>query len=334
MMNCKHCGAGLSEGAESCPNCGTPVHVARLEPPVGSLIPPASPARTGIPKWGWLLGVVGCFVCVCPIILGAVLFPVFTQARLAAKSAVALSDAKQVSLGMQMYLNDYDEVFPPSMSTETTPTVLSAYLGEHPDPKLTAAEAGYTWNEELEGGAVSDLQNPAGTWVFHSSIPDELHRYEVGFADGSAKRLAQADLQAAEGLGHDLSDLGADVHRVWLLPKGDPSDPTAQFDLTDPTKYTFIVSSPGPDKGSSVMYVVRGPYSTANNQLWVSKGTSLTTYGRLHPGDPWEKVPDDVAGKDPERAATLDGPKHLTVDVLKEAKPVTGNKVIQVPKTP
>ena len=42
-------------------------------------------------------------------ILAAILFPVFAQAKLAAKKTVALSNAKEIALGMALYTNDYDD---------------------------------------------------------------------------------------------------------------------------------------------------------------------------------------------------------------------------------
>jgi prepilin-type N-terminal cleavage/methylation domain-containing protein len=44
-------------------------------------------------------------------ILAAILFPVFAQAKLAAKKAVAISNMKQMVLGSVMYANDYDDSF-------------------------------------------------------------------------------------------------------------------------------------------------------------------------------------------------------------------------------
>jgi prepilin-type N-terminal cleavage/methylation domain-containing protein/prepilin-type processing-associated H-X9-DG protein len=44
-------------------------------------------------------------------ILAAILFPVFAQAKAAAKKATALSNYKQLVLGNLMYLNDYDDTF-------------------------------------------------------------------------------------------------------------------------------------------------------------------------------------------------------------------------------
>jgi len=44
-------------------------------------------------------------------ILAAILFPVFAQAKAAAKKTQALSNAKQLGLGIMMYNNDYDGMF-------------------------------------------------------------------------------------------------------------------------------------------------------------------------------------------------------------------------------
>src|ERR1700722_13233861 len=45
-------------------------------------------------------------------ILAAILFPVFAQAKLAAKKTVDLSNVKQIDLGVFMYDNDYDDTYP------------------------------------------------------------------------------------------------------------------------------------------------------------------------------------------------------------------------------
>ena len=45
-------------------------------------------------------------------ILAAILFPVFAQARAKARQTACLSNLKQMNLGIQMYIQDYDESFP------------------------------------------------------------------------------------------------------------------------------------------------------------------------------------------------------------------------------
>src|SRR5579862_1604318 len=49
-------------------------------------------------------------------ILAAILFPVFAQAKLAAKKITAVSNAKQIVLGAIMYSNDYDDTTVPYFS--------------------------------------------------------------------------------------------------------------------------------------------------------------------------------------------------------------------------
>jgi len=45
-------------------------------------------------------------------ILAAILFPVFAQAKTAAKKAVSLSNQKQIGLAIIMYAGDYDDMYP------------------------------------------------------------------------------------------------------------------------------------------------------------------------------------------------------------------------------
>jgi len=45
-------------------------------------------------------------------ILAAILFPVFAQAKMAAKKAVSLSNMKQTALAEQIYTNDFDDISP------------------------------------------------------------------------------------------------------------------------------------------------------------------------------------------------------------------------------
>jgi prepilin-type N-terminal cleavage/methylation domain-containing protein len=45
-------------------------------------------------------------------ILAAILFPVFSQAKQQAKATVELAQAKQIAIGVYLYLNDYDDGMP------------------------------------------------------------------------------------------------------------------------------------------------------------------------------------------------------------------------------
>ncbi len=54
-------------------------------------------------------------------ILASILFPVFAQARDKARQTACISNAKQLSLGVSMYAQDYDEVVPAAFSEWNIP---------------------------------------------------------------------------------------------------------------------------------------------------------------------------------------------------------------------
>ncbi|MCU0317582.1 MAG: prepilin-type N-terminal cleavage/methylation domain-containing protein [Fimbriimonadaceae bacterium] len=61
-------------------------------------------------------------------ILAAILFPVFAQAKLAAKKTTALSNTKQISTSTLLYATDYDDVLPTAMVCNDPPSA-SAWTG-------------------------------------------------------------------------------------------------------------------------------------------------------------------------------------------------------------
>src|ERR1700758_134840 len=47
-------------------------------------------------------------------ILASILFPVFARARSQARKTTCLSNMKQIGLGLMMYVQDYDQHYPPA----------------------------------------------------------------------------------------------------------------------------------------------------------------------------------------------------------------------------
>lgn len=60
-------------------------------------------------------------------ILAAILFPVFAQAKAAAKSSATLSNLKQIGTAGQIYLSDYDDVVHPHRFSQATPLINAGY---------------------------------------------------------------------------------------------------------------------------------------------------------------------------------------------------------------
>jgi prepilin-type N-terminal cleavage/methylation domain-containing protein len=74
-------------------------------------------------------------------ILAAILFPVFAQAKEAAKKTSALSEIKQMNTGMIIYTTDSDDIFPCSMSQRAAGTWRFSNL--HPFPQNAIVGGGW-----------------------------------------------------------------------------------------------------------------------------------------------------------------------------------------------
>ena len=57
-------------------------------------------------------------------ILAAILFPVFSQAREAARKTACLSNVRQIGMSTRIYMQDYDERFPQTKQSNSQPLTL------------------------------------------------------------------------------------------------------------------------------------------------------------------------------------------------------------------
>lgn len=82
-------------------------------------------------------------------ILAAILFPVFAKAKVAAKKTSALSNQKQISLGLIMYMGDWDDYYPRQDSCAPKSSlnpVLNSNTFNYPGTGCTAAPFYYRVN--------------------------------------------------------------------------------------------------------------------------------------------------------------------------------------------
>lgn len=94
-------------------------------------------------------------------ILAAILFPVFAQAKEAAKKTQSISNLKQVGTSVHVYLADYDDMLPPSaylkppVAPDPRPIVFSVYEALQPYMKNTqillspSNNPGHSWKDRL-----------------------------------------------------------------------------------------------------------------------------------------------------------------------------------------
>jgi prepilin-type processing-associated H-X9-DG protein len=133
----------------------------------------------------------------------ALLVPILSQAREGAQKAVCLSNMKQVSLAMQMYLADNEDGFPPA---DQWVAALSDYRKNEevlkcPDDESDAA-CSYAMNAALDGKSMTSIRDPVSVVVFFETanpgdnpvgdvsdvVSDGRHDggANYGFADGHA----------------------------------------------------------------------------------------------------------------------------------------------------
>lgn len=99
-------------------------------------------------------------------ILAAILFPVFAQARNKARQTACLNNQKQISMGFQMYAQDYDETLPYARSyCSNTPAndytqLLSSYVMSAYGPSMKTAVLYTCPNDSTERIAVGSGISP------------------------------------------------------------------------------------------------------------------------------------------------------------------------------
>lgn len=101
-------------------------------------------------------------------ILAAILFPVFAQAKLAAKKAAGLSQMRQLGLGVMMYLGDSDDVYPISTNYDA-PT-------NDPGRIWTTSMFGYVKNKSI-------FISPGANSSLYASGWSNRHQQSVGYSD-------------------------------------------------------------------------------------------------------------------------------------------------------
>jgi len=215
-------------------------------------------------------------------ILAAILFPVFAQAKAAAKKTVCLSQTKQMGLGTIMYATDYDDI-EPLMEIGGAP-------GFVPSPDGPAPTVLFVF---WFGGVGLDLNNPSVGWQI---VPTQglLYPYMKSQAimacpSATAPKDLDGGIQHAFNLGYGVNynvigppfDLGGNGSATTTQMDA-PADTILLSDaasaVTDPSlglEPSFILTPPSAG-GPPTMYAV---HTQKCNVAWCdghSKSASLS----------------------------------------------------------
>lgn len=166
-----------------------------------------TPQKSSFPVWAWCIIVpCGCSVLIVPI-LAAILFPVFAQAREAARASSCGSNLRQQSLAVRMYVEDYDERLPPATAWMDLmkPYIKREDVFHCPNVSKDGESAyGYAYNKKLSLLPLDKLDVPFTTIMLYdssdlsrsaadlvSSLPNpprHRHSNNLSYADGHVNR--------------------------------------------------------------------------------------------------------------------------------------------------
>jgi len=161
-------------------------------------------------------------------ILAAILFPVFAKARDKARQAACLSNVKQLALGCIMYMEDYDQQFPPSGNLEPTPFTVN---GKAED-----------WRVQLSWYSSSVPTNQY-YWIWQQLVYPYTKSFQIVFCPNSKNIMLDTNgnqICALGGYGCNQNLFGrggyANVSQTsWNLGKNETviGDPSSTFMLFD-----------------------------------------------------------------------------------------------------
>jgi len=113
-------------------------------------------------------------------LLAAILFPVFARARENARRASCMSNLKQIGLGIMMYVQDYDETYPPYReATSQTPPFPAYQSGNWEWQHIIYS---YTKNTQLYHCPDGNSTYPAGDYGSYGANYYALHNGAVKMA--------------------------------------------------------------------------------------------------------------------------------------------------------
>lgn len=122
-------------------------------------------------------------------ILAAILFPVFAQARESARQTVCSSNVRQIGMGVQMYVTDYDETYPIfyAYNTEDPITGARAWAGYPLHKGVELLILPYEKNKQIfkcpddQGGpALSDPTYGCPGLTTYQSCYGSSYRFDIG----------------------------------------------------------------------------------------------------------------------------------------------------------
>ena len=234
-------------------------------------------------------------------ILAAILFPVFAQAKSAAKNTASLSNIKQLGTASQLYLGDYDDVIFPAYyidpgqgASETFgvfrwPNLILPYVKGR-QIFISPLDTTELSLPECGGGGCRDPKNPyfAYLWPHFPSYGMNWFYLAPDSTWTPDEPASAADVTLSRGL--SLSDLGAPADTILLTdsiyaPKSSPSNfGMGYFTVNPPMMWTG-----NPPLTRTSYGFVWPRHNNAANTVYADGHAKLTQIGKLKDQALWDR---------------------------------------------
>lgn len=197
-------------------------------PPPMFAQPQVAPKKSNAGLIIGIIALVGC--CAIVPIFAAILFPVFAQAKLAAKRTAEMSHAKQLATSALIYTNDFDDHFPPEFEKNADlHLALELYAKDPAAFVITNPDGGeFRGNGALAGMDSKQIKSPLEVPMLYDNMPWQDNTMIAAFADGHVKAKVPRDWLEQV--------LKADVSTNPPEPDaaGKPQDPPGNLDTPMP----------------------------------------------------------------------------------------------------
>ncbi len=149
-------------------------------------------------------------------ILAAILFPVFAQAKLAAKKAVAISNEKQIGMAMLLYSGDYDDFYPQSDGCVAGSSLNPALNGAPLNPSGPGCMGPYFYRTNFYGWQKWLLPYTKNVDIFTHPVLDHK-KFSNWSENGGIMGSFAINLSLMGALNTHMNTSGVDLYRTsWL----------------------------------------------------------------------------------------------------------------------
>lgn len=130
------------------------------------------------------------------VLAATVLVFTLAWAQVSPDSQKCTAHMKKALTALQMYLQDWDNVFPPATTAQKLSEALQPYAADKYVLTCPATRKDYRTNPHITWRPASMYPKPNEVPVIFDSVPHKDKRYIVGFANGSVKVVTEKELAA------------------------------------------------------------------------------------------------------------------------------------------